>query len=473
MPPFDTQALLERGNKLGEEASELTGVEFDPTPVDRDTTKETVETPTSPDFKEPRSTPSVSVDQVGEQPIQTGATEDDFANRTLSELRDTAASVQAEEDEDVSQAEAQLKQAEERLSGLVGDVQERSQQRAELEQEAGVSEFEQQVADLNSKIQLKQANLSQELEQIGQQGFRAAAVRGQEARARRQVAAEVEGLKAAQEAAKNNIATANERIDRSLRRQFGNLEDRITAASKNLEVNQSQFTRAEKKAARERQAELSRVQSQIADRKARQKTAMQTVNNAIQQGVIGPSRGSELTEGLIQGTISPSQAQVEAGGAIGAVSGGTGTGGGEMTQPQTIDTGALKLTDAKGGTFRGVTMQGARDADITEQDIKDFNTLAQSGMGIDQILNSVNTTSAQEEFFRKASGADQEDVTFEEVKDSANLSKTQLNKALNRSGLTLSEFNNLDPQQQRQWAFGDNDSENDEEDNNEGEGRTF
>lgn len=272
-------------------------------------TTASVQTPTSPRVVT-KATPEIAVEDIGTQPMQTPQ-----APQTTDSLYNELVRVGSSISENEQKLFEEQMANKNSIVGL-GDLSlERTEEQARLEQRAGIGDLEKQINDINASIKAKAAGLQADLENIGQQGFRATAVRGQEARARRQVAAEISGLQAAAEAAQGNIEVANSSIDRALRAKYGDIEQRLEIAQNALQANQALFTTAEKIESRKREAELSVLSFKIESAKELERNALQNISTATTNGY-NPQKAADLMKRLISGEISPPDVIAAVGGKL-------------------------------------------------------------------------------------------------------------------------------------------------------------
>lgn len=278
-------------------------------------TKDIVQTPISPNVE--TGDPEVNVEDLGTEPVETpeGGDATSQAQQSVQDILDTIQSVAGETSQEETEAESRLRRAEEQLFNVQGLTSERAQEEAALEEQLGVSDAEKQIFDLASTAALKKASLQKGL--VDQEGRPIAQtfITGRQAQMKRLAAAELEGISAAIEAQKNNILAAESRIDRALQRKYGDIESRIQQAKTFLDINDSRFTRAEKKAARERQAELAVLQEQLDRKKDREKQAQDAIMTAISNG-FNATKGANLSEKLVRGEIDSSEVIAEVGGSL-------------------------------------------------------------------------------------------------------------------------------------------------------------
>lgn len=209
--------------------------------------------------------------------------------------------------------DTKVAQTEDELTRLVQDLRGRSSFQTQETERFQIPELEAQIRDIGADISKKRAALTAELETLGQQGFRATAVRGQEARARRQVAAEIQGLEAAQQAALGNLQTAQSAVERSVQSKYGPILEEIDIQKQLLEIRKETMTRDQQKRAEERETELTILQNQLNQAQQQEQTALSQIATAVGNG-FDPRQAAQLTQGVIRGEIDPASVLAQVGG---------------------------------------------------------------------------------------------------------------------------------------------------------------
>jgi len=243
-------------------------------------------------------TPEIDVEDMSQSPVASPEQPVGVEDTIIESIRNISSLLSPEE----MRAERDLRRQEESLLELQGAVIERGREQARLGQQLGIPDFEQEIFDIASAVQQKRASLTQGLVTEEGRVVPMGVITGRQAQMRKQAAAEIEGLQAAAEAAQNNISAANSRIDRALNIKYGDLEQRIEVAKTALSVNESRFSRAEKRAAQQRQTELNLLQNQLQEKKDQEKQAMELVLSAQAEG-FPPSSASETIKQIQNGEI--------------------------------------------------------------------------------------------------------------------------------------------------------------------------
>lgn len=205
-----------------------------------------------------------------------------------------------------------LRGQEDDFASAVQQMRGRSAYAAKLGESANLTGLEDEISRIGASISAKSARLTSELEGIGQQGFRATTVRGQEARARRQVAAEIAGLEAAQQAAMGQLVTAQSSIERAVKAKYGPIEEEIEIQRELISLRKDQMTRDQQKRAEERETELSILEAQIANQQTTETRTLTYINNAISNGM-NPTVASSLITDVLSGKKSEAEVIEQAG----------------------------------------------------------------------------------------------------------------------------------------------------------------
>ncbi len=254
----------------------------------------------------PQVEPSIDVTQI-DQPQQTPS--------TITPTRQQAVESQAlipsavADDTGLTEQEDVLAQRIKSLSG-------RSETESRLTEEAGIPEIESEIRDIGAQISRRRADLTAELEQIGQQGFRATAVRGQEARGRRQVAAEIAGLEAAQQAAQGQLATAVSSVERAVSAKYDPILEDIQIQRELISLSKDRMTRQERKLAEQRETALMRDERLYESQKRSEERAFNLVLDAQKNG-LSPQVASRLMAGVASGQMGVSDVLESAGSYVG------------------------------------------------------------------------------------------------------------------------------------------------------------
>lgn len=263
------------------------------------------ETANNAGVTQPPLQPSIDVSQV-DQPTQTPPDRQPTAQQTVERSAITSAVAD----------DTQLQQGEDILASRIRSLSGRSADESKLMEEAGITDIEREIADIGSAIKRKRADLTAELETLGQQGFRATAVRGQEARGRRQVAAEIAGLEAAQAAAQGQLTVAESSVQRALDAKYGPIEEDIAIQQELISLRKDQMTREEKKLAEQRERELIVEQRQVEETRALEENANNAIMTALSFGNISASKAGDLMGKLARDEISASDVISAVGGAL-------------------------------------------------------------------------------------------------------------------------------------------------------------
>lgn len=253
-------------------------------------------------------TPSMDLEQVEQsQNIQPQADVPEGSSQALiNQIANLPSAFGGEREEQTTQEQDELAQL---VQGLEG----RSADTARLTEEAGVPDLEAQIRDIGTDISRRRAALTSDLETIGQQGFRATAVRGQEARARRQTAAEISGLEAAQSAAQGQLITAQSAVERAVQTKYGPIQEQIDIQKQLIEVRKDQMTREQQKRAETRQTQLDILNNQLVNQRSLEQNAYEQINEAASNG-FSPARAAELAQKVASGQIQPTDVLSEVGG---------------------------------------------------------------------------------------------------------------------------------------------------------------
>lgn len=303
------QETINKANLAGQKASTITGIPFSPLQTDSLTglanNAGVAQTPVSP------SLDMSQIEQAGNiQPAPD-------IPRTSANIINSIAQAPSAVGDDTA-----VRQTEDEFSSLVKRMRGRSAAEAELTEDVGIPEIERQIRDIGTDIQMKRAALTAGL--VDQEGRPIAQnfITGRQAQMQRIAAAEAEGLFALQSAVQGQLTTAQGAVERALNARFAPIQEEIEIQKELLSIRKEQMTRDQQKRAEERQAFLTRLESQVEQAKEREERGYNAINTAITNG-FDVAKGSKLMTDITNGNISPEEAIAQLGQFAGDVWGNT------------------------------------------------------------------------------------------------------------------------------------------------------
>lgn len=173
-----------------------------------------------------------------------------------------------------------------RLESALGKLTGRGDRLAQEEAQLNVPQNMKQLQEINLQIAQKNAEFNQAI--VGQEGQgrgrTTAEVSGEQARIRRQQAVEIGGLSAVAQALQGNIALAQQTAERTVNLEFADAEQEVNTLERLLQLNENNFSRADKKRAELLTAQLEERKQTIADQKDARKQVLSLTAEAAQQG---------------------------------------------------------------------------------------------------------------------------------------------------------------------------------------------
>lgn len=144
---------------------------------------------------------------------------------------------------------AQVTSDQKALMGLEDQYNKKSQVQTQLEQNAGLPQFNAQLNDINSQIQTLQKQAQQAT--LTSEGRLAPtfAIQGEQAQIERQRSIQALGLSAIAQTLQGNIANARAQVDQAISLQFDPIQQQIDHQREVLKMNQDNLTASEKKRA--------------------------------------------------------------------------------------------------------------------------------------------------------------------------------------------------------------------------------
>lgn len=248
-------------------------------------------------------TPTIDYGAIGTpktQPIDT--TPIDQFKQDFDTSKDIMATIQGLSTT-LTPAEKESDVVAQRISALTKEFGGQEAEAARLQEDIGISKLEQERADILNQIKVKQAGLTAGL--VSEEGrvVPMGVITGRQAQLRRQAAAELEGLAAVADTLSNNITTAQARVDRAVKMKYEPLKAEI-------EAQQLMLNRLDTRSAQQKSSELELQKIQLDNALSFEKTALNSVINAMQSG-FDSRRGSSLITALNNGQINPSQVLAE------------------------------------------------------------------------------------------------------------------------------------------------------------------
>lgn len=168
------------------------------------------------------------------------------------------------------------------MSSLVGQDVGRASYTAKLEQDTGLVQRKQALADLNSQILTKNAEYENLNVRLEGQPIPMGDILGQQAQARRQQASEVSLLQARALGMQGQVQAAQDAVDRSVDLKYQTLEELITVKERQLALIQPLLSQSQTRIAQALQNKLDDEKQRIVDEKAKSKY---NLGLAVEQGV--------------------------------------------------------------------------------------------------------------------------------------------------------------------------------------------
>lgn len=200
---------------------------------------------------------------------------------------------------DLSGEQAAVDTSRSTIRDLNTQISTRGERGAELDQQYGLNQLDARNAELSEDIAERTAAFNNAI--VNEEG----AVRpiefitGRQSHIRRQKAVELEGLAAVQAAVQGNIALAESRIEKTLEREFGALEDQLEAEKFELTENKEALTDKDAKATAQLERELAERGRVLAEQKETKKEILSLATEAAANGA--PNR---LTAQIAKATDS-------------------------------------------------------------------------------------------------------------------------------------------------------------------------
>jgi len=248
-------------------------------------------------------TPTIDYGAIGTpktQPIDT--TPIDQFKQDFDTSKDIMATIQGLSTT-LTPAEKESDVVAQRIAELTKEFGGQEAEAARLQEQVGISDLEQKRADILNQIKVKQAGLTAGLVTEEGRVVPMGVITGRQAQLRRQAAAELEGLAAVADTLSNNITTAQARVDRAVKMKYEPLKAEI-------EAQQLMLNKLDTRGARQRASDLELQKIQLDNALSFEKTALNSVIDAMQKG-FDSRRGSSLITALNNGQINPSQVIAE------------------------------------------------------------------------------------------------------------------------------------------------------------------
>lgn len=185
---------------------------------------------------------------------------------------------------DLSGEQAAVDTSRANIQGINDKLSTRGERGEELDEQFGLADLDARNAELSAQIAEMTAGFNNAI--TNEEG----AVRpiefitGRQSFLRRQKATELEGLGAIQAAVQGNIALAESRIEKTLEREFGALEDQLEAEKFELTENKDAFNAKDKKATEQLERDLNERERVLTEQKETKKEILSLATEAAANG---------------------------------------------------------------------------------------------------------------------------------------------------------------------------------------------
>lgn len=188
------------------------------------------------------------------------------------------------------------------IAGINTQIGQKGAYQAQLEQQYGVPQFNQQLSDLNAQMAQKTANYNSQYQAVEGQGYDQGLVQGVQALNRNKAAVELGGLASVQQALQGNIQNAMSLAQHTVDLKY----EPVLADLKNkqmfYEANKENFTASQKRLADRQnliiEAQMKSIEQKHADEVRLQTQALKGVGSGILDPKVLTSPGFKVIQGL-------------------------------------------------------------------------------------------------------------------------------------------------------------------------------
>jgi hypothetical protein len=245
----EVKALLAKGDALGTAASKQTGVAY------------------NPQYGQPAAPIAASSLTSTQQPMNVPAYQPAQV-QTLEQIQAEGATPSTE----VKDAQAAQNETISRIEALIGKQGTQAARQGELEVDAGIPDLQKNLNQITAQINAVNSSAFKATMTAEDRLAPTFAIYGEQAQIERQKSAQTFGLAAAASAMQNNIALANQNVQRALDAEFGAIESQLRFQETVLNLNRDNLSKAEAKQAQSIQLKIDErnrlLQEQKADRNA-------------------------------------------------------------------------------------------------------------------------------------------------------------------------------------------------------------
>lgn len=266
------RALLAKGDKLGQAASQQTGVAYNPQyttyqpePIAASNLSTNQQPAVVPQYQEP---PIQSLEQMvadNNQPSSEVTAAKEAQNATLANIE-----------------------------ALLGKQGTEAQRKGELETAAGIPDMQKNLNNILAQINAINASAFNATINAENRLAPTFAIYGEQAQIERQKSAQTFGLAAAANAMQNNIALANTNIQRALDTEFGAIESQLAFQKLVLDLNRDDLSKAEQKQAQLFQLKLQERERQLTEMRT-QREGIYNLMMTLGQNGVDPSIIQQLS----------------------------------------------------------------------------------------------------------------------------------------------------------------------------------